>query len=55
MPAEEEDCVSYACECVRLAGLTDDEHLRRHFLELARQWLARREREYSVARRSEAA
>jgi hypothetical protein len=47
--------VSYACECVRLAELTDDEELRRHLLELARRWLAMREREYSDARRSEAA
>jgi hypothetical protein len=49
------DCVSYACECVRLAKLTDDEELRRHLLELARQWLAMREREYGDAFRSEAA
>jgi hypothetical protein len=25
MAADEDDCVSYACECVRLAGLTDDD------------------------------
>jgi hypothetical protein len=52
------DCVSYACECARLAALTDDEELRRHLLKLARQWLAMREREYSdtrVTARSEAA
>ena len=55
MAADKEDCVSYACECVRLAGLIDDEELRRHLLELARQWLAMREREYSDARRSEVA
>jgi hypothetical protein len=50
MAADEEDCVSYACECVRLAALTDDEVIRRHLLELARHWIAMREKEYSDAR-----
>jgi len=49
------ELIVYACECVRLAKLTDDEELRRHLLELARQWLAMREREYTDARQSEAA
>ena len=50
MAADEEDCVSYACECVRLAALTDDEVIRHHLLELARHWIAMREKEYSDAR-----
>jgi hypothetical protein len=49
MAADEEDCVSYACECVRLAALTDDEVIRHHLLELARHWIAMREKEYSDA------
>jgi hypothetical protein len=32
MAADEDDCVSYACECVRLAGLTDDEPVTRRFV-----------------------
>jgi hypothetical protein len=36
MAADEDDCVSYACECVRLAGLTDDEVI----------WIAVREIDY---------
>jgi hypothetical protein len=47
MAADEEDCVSYACECVRLAGLTDDEIIREQLLKLARHWLAVREIDYS--------
>jgi hypothetical protein len=36
MAADQDDCVSYACECVRLAGLTDDEVIREELLKLAR-------------------
>jgi len=32
LAADEDDCVSYACECVRLAGLTDDEPVTRRFV-----------------------
>jgi hypothetical protein len=32
MAADEDDCVSYACECLRLAGLTDDEPVTRRFV-----------------------
>ena len=42
MAADEDDCVSYACECVRLAGLTDDEVIREELLKLARHWIAAR-------------
>jgi hypothetical protein len=47
MAADEDDCVSYACECVRLAGLTDDEVIREQLLKLARHWIAAREIDYS--------
>jgi hypothetical protein len=47
MAADEDDCVSYACECVRLAGLTDDEVIREELLKLARHWIAAREIDYS--------
>jgi hypothetical protein len=43
MAADEDDCVSYACECVRLAGLTDDDVIREQLLKLARHWIAARE------------
>jgi hypothetical protein len=43
MAADEDDCVSYACECVRLAGLTDDDVIREELLKLARHWIAARE------------
>jgi hypothetical protein len=46
MAADEDDCVSYACECVRLAGLTDDEVIRERLLKLARDWIAVREIDY---------
>jgi hypothetical protein len=42
MAADEDDCVSYACECVRLAGLTEDEVIREELLKLARHWIAAR-------------
>jgi hypothetical protein len=45
LAADEDDCVSYACECVRLAGLTDDEVMREQLLKLARH--AAREIDYS--------
>jgi hypothetical protein len=38
--ADEDDCVSYACECVRLAGLTDHDVIREQLLKLARHWIA---------------
>jgi hypothetical protein len=35
------ECIQYAHECVRLAGLTkDDLELRDHLLGLARDWMA---------------
>ena len=49
MATDEDDCVSYACECVRLAGLTDDEVIREELLKLARHWIAARKSEYSDA------
>jgi hypothetical protein len=32
-------CVDYACECVRLAALTDDPDIRAELLEVARSWM----------------
>ena len=49
MAADEDDCVSHACECVRLAGLTGDEVIREELLKLARHWIAAREIDYSDA------
>jgi hypothetical protein len=39
MPTDTE-CVDYARECVRLAGLTKDPQLREQLLNLAREWMA---------------
>jgi hypothetical protein len=36
----DERCIGYARECVRLAGLTEDEVLREQLLNLARNWMA---------------
>jgi hypothetical protein len=39
--ATDQECMDYARECVRLAGLTkDDPELRDHLLSLAREWMA---------------
>jgi len=35
-----EEFVGYARECVRLAGLTEDDKLRERLLEMARSWMA---------------
>jgi hypothetical protein len=37
--ATDNDCVGYARECVRLAGLTDPQ-LREQLLRMAREWMA---------------
>jgi hypothetical protein len=50
MAVDEDDCISYACECVRLAALSDDEVIHKNLLELARHWIAMRGKEYSDAR-----
>jgi hypothetical protein len=36
----DQECMDYARECVRLAGLTKDPELREHLLSLAREWMA---------------
>ena len=38
--AADEDCMGYARECVRLAGLTADQELREKLFEIARDWTA---------------
>jgi hypothetical protein len=36
----DEECVDYAREWVRLAGLTADEEIRGQLLSMAREWMA---------------
>ena len=36
----DQQCVGYALECVRLAGLTEDQQIRERLLEIARDWMA---------------
>jgi hypothetical protein len=38
--ASDEDCVSCARECVRLAELTDEQEVREQLFALARDWMA---------------
>jgi hypothetical protein len=38
--ATDEECVGYARECVRLAGLCTDQEVRDQLLEMARNWMA---------------
>ena len=38
--ATDEECVGYARECVRLAGLATDQELREQLLQMARNWMA---------------
>ena len=38
--ATDEECVDYARECVRLAGLATDQELREQLLQMARNWMA---------------
>jgi hypothetical protein len=37
---DDDDCIGYARECVRLAGLTHDPELRDQLLDMAREWMA---------------
>jgi hypothetical protein len=37
---DDDDCIGYARECVRLAGLTQDPELRDQLLNMAREWMA---------------
>ena len=50
--ATDEECMPYARECVRPAGLTDEPEIRDQLFALAREWIAAAMRE---ARRSPAA
>jgi hypothetical protein len=36
----DDDCVGYARECVRLAGLTKDPQVQEQLLNMAREWMA---------------
>jgi hypothetical protein len=40
MTTTDDECVGYARECVRLAGLTDNPELREQLLNMAREWMA---------------
>jgi len=35
----DEECVEYARECVRLAGLSEDQEIRDQLLNMAREWM----------------
>ena len=39
-PTPDDDCIGYARECVRLAGLTQHPELRDQLLNMAREWMA---------------
>ena len=39
MPTDNE-CVDYARDCVRLAGLTQDQQIRDRLLAMANEWMA---------------
>jgi hypothetical protein len=40
--ANDRECVDYACECIRLARLTDDPEIRDRLMDMARScWLLR--------------
>jgi hypothetical protein len=34
--ANDRECIDYACECIRLAGLTDDAEIRDRLMAIAR-------------------
>jgi hypothetical protein len=38
--AADKDCMGYARECVRLAGLTTDQEIREKLFAIARDWMA---------------
>ena len=40
MPTTDDECVSYARDCVRLSELTKDEYIREQLLNMAREWMA---------------
>ena len=50
--AIDRECVDYACECIRLARLTDDPEIRDRLMDMARSWLAVAERPHLVDERS---
>ena len=35
----DDECIGYARECTRLAGLCKDEQLRQRLLNMAREWM----------------
>jgi hypothetical protein len=49
--ANDRECIDYACECIRLAGLTDDAEIRDLFMAMARAWMTMAGREGSDAGR----
>jgi hypothetical protein len=43
--ATEKECIEYARECVRLAGLANEPDIRERLLDIAREWMAAAMRE----------
>jgi hypothetical protein len=43
--ANDRECIDYACECIRLAGLTDDAEIRDRLMAMARAWMTMAGRE----------
>jgi hypothetical protein len=41
MSQSRRECLDYASECVRLAGLQHDLHIREELLSLANDWMAK--------------
>ena len=37
---DNDDCIAYARECVRLAGLIEDQDIRERLLTMGREWMA---------------
>ena len=37
---DNDDCIAYARECVRLAGLIEDQDIRERLLNMGRKWMA---------------
>jgi hypothetical protein len=46
-----QECLDYARECVRLAGMANDPELREHLLQLAREWIAAATKEGEASER----
>ena len=45
----DQECVDYARECERLAGMANDQEIRKYLFDLAKQWMALAMREDRMA------